>query len=145
MASTAARHAPTSTATTKVDDDDDNVRSAPSSSSSSSSSTQPLRVQLFVRLPIHLRLDVWPFAVVYAGLVGLAKRSASDAFETGLIVGFGFMLHALAALSTQWSVGTKRGGPRKTGRGLVPSFVSSPPLFVLVFVFFRVPFLSIVY
>lgn len=67
----------------------------------------PLRdVRLYTRLPLHLRLDVWPFAIVYAGLVGVARRAASDSFEAGLVVGLGFLLHALAVLSTHWSVGS---------------------------------------
>ena len=98
-------------------------------SAAHASSAQPLRVKLYVRLPFHLRLDVWPFAIVYAGLVGLARRVTSDAFETGLIVGIGFLLHALAALSTQWSVGSQ-----KRGKG-VEGFLSSTSVAVVLFLF----------
>ena len=70
----------------------------------------PLRcVRLYVRLPLHLRLDVWPFAIVYAVLGEAARRTAADAFEATLIVGLGLLLHALAVLSTHWSVGGGNG------------------------------------
>ena len=62
-------------------------------------------VRLYSQLPIHQRLDVFPFAVLHAVLAGVAKRAASDAFEATLIVGAGVLLHALAHLATQWSAG----------------------------------------
>ena len=76
---------------------------------------------LHARLPLHLRLDVWPFAIVYAGLVAVGRGVGADGFETGLLVAVGVVAHSLAHLSTHWSVrpmrreGTAREPRRQCG------------------------------